>query len=106
MNANGQSAARMMTSIAHYMQQLPQDSEVWLVREETAAPKYSVYVLSGLDVLEFGEGKIGPIYGRPDIKVKFVSKQQVKGLAPDDHRLVLKLKDGVATQHVLPGRAL
>jgi hypothetical protein len=57
--------------------------------------------MSGIDVLEDGVGRIGPIYGRPDVKVKFVSKQDVEGLGPDAHRLVLELRDGVLTQAAL-----
>jgi hypothetical protein len=100
-NGNGESAAAMMKSIAEYMQRLPPDSEVWLIQVKSAALEYSEYVMSGIDVLEDGVGRIGPIYGRPDVKVKFVSKQDLEGVGPDAHRLVLELRDGVLTQAAL-----
>lgn len=104
LNANGESAAAILRSIAEYMKPLPHDSEIWLIQEKSTAPKYSEYVMSGFDVLEGGERRIGPVYGRPDVKVKFVSTQDLAGVGPDPHRLVLELKDGVVTEARLTAR--
>jgi hypothetical protein len=101
LDANGQSAAAMMTSITEFMQRLPSGGEVWLIRAKSEAPQYSEYVMNGLDVLE-SVSRIGPVYGRPDIKVKFVSRQALDGLQPDRQRLVLELRNGKLTEAMLP----
>jgi hypothetical protein len=102
MNANGEKAAALMASIAPYIQRLPQNGEVWLIREESAAPEYSIYVLSGLDVLEFGEDRLGPMNGRPDVNVKLVARRALQGLLSDGRQVVLELRNGSLTQVSLP----
>ena len=94
MNKNGNAAAGMLASLSQYMPGLPPSSEIWLIGGESSGPKYSVFVLNGLDVLEIGESNIGPVLGRPDVLVKFVSNDELRGLQPDSHRLVLELKNG------------
>jgi hypothetical protein len=102
MNNNGIAAARLLASISQYMQGLPEGSEIWLIGGESSGPKYSVFVLNGLDVLEIGESNIGPVLGRPDILVRFVSNESLLGLRPDIHRLILELRNGVLTPVGIP----
>lgn len=92
MDANGRAAARLVSDIAHYVKQLPANGEIVLTEEAQARPKYSVYVLNGLDVLEFGDRKLGAICGRPDVKVTILPKAGLRESVHNPARLVLELK--------------
>jgi hypothetical protein len=95
MDANGKAAASMMEAIARSMKTLPQNSEILLAQDDVPTQQYSVYVLNGLSVLWIGESRIGPIYGRPDVNVRIVSKRYLRGIRPNPHLLILELVDGV-----------
>jgi hypothetical protein len=105
MNANGEKAAALMASLAPYIQRLPHNGEVWLIRDDKTAPGYSIYILNGLDVLEFGEDRLGPMNGRPDVNVRIVPRGALTNAGRKDGRVVLELRNGSLAPAALPGGA-
>jgi hypothetical protein len=72
MAENGTRAVEMRDSIGRWVKEAPQGGEIVLVDEPSTAPRFSVYVLAGFDPVRFGEGKIGWLYGRPDVRVRLL----------------------------------
>ena len=95
MYKNGQTAAGMRATLSPYIEKLPPHSTVLLVRNNPPAPRYSVFLLNGLDVLEYGAPKLGPMYGRPDVDVRIVNGSDIPFIRADDHILILALQGGV-----------
>jgi len=91
MTENGRRAASMMASIAQFMTKLPPHSEILLVNAQGLRPEYSVFVLSGFDVLEFGTYKLGPLLGRSDVNVRIIEETDARKLEPQPNLLMLKL---------------
>lgn len=91
MALNGRRAARMIASIDGYLPTLPPGSEVDLVRAATGKPAYSVFVLNGFDVLDYGNIRLGAVLGRPDVKINIIEEDQARGLAANEHLLLLGL---------------
>jgi hypothetical protein len=60
----------MRDGLAPYIQSAPSNSDIVLIDTGGGGLKYSVYLLQGFDVLEFGAEKLGDIYGRPDVNVR------------------------------------
>ncbi len=96
MTLNGRRAAAMIATINSYLPTLPPGSEVDLIRAATTKPAYSVFVLNGYDVLDFGNIRLGAVLGRPDVKINIVEEDQAQGLTPNDHLLLLGLDKNLA----------
>jgi hypothetical protein len=69
MSTNGRQAGAIVAALTPFIKAIPKGGRVTLVQSPVERMKYSVYLLQGLDVLEFGVGRLGPILGRPDISV-------------------------------------
>jgi hypothetical protein len=91
MALNGRRAAVIMAGIEQYLHTLPRDSQILLVNPPGRGPEYSVFLLQGFDVVDIGTMRIGPIFGRPDVRVQVVEEAQVQGLEQRDNRLLLAL---------------
>ncbi len=89
MDANGKAAQALLARIGPRVMSMPPDSFVLLAETNPNPIKYSVYVLHGLDVLEFGDQHLGAILGRPDVKIQVVSREIAGKTAQDSHHLVL-----------------
>ncbi len=94
MDSNGQAAKRLVPEIVRYFPRLAYGGEILLTESPIPGPKYSVFLLHGLDVLEFGSERLGPIYRRPDVRVRIVPKAEILSLPPNPNRIVLELQDG------------
>jgi hypothetical protein len=104
MTLNGNRAAQMISTIDSYVRQLPPHSQVDLIRAATNAPAYSVFVLNGFDVLDYGNIKLGAVLGRPDVKIDIVEENQARGLTPNDHLLLLGLDKNSSIERYAPGK--
>ncbi len=91
MTQNGRSAALMMAVVAQFMKGLPANSEILLVNPAERKPEYSVFVLKGFDVLEFGTYKLGPLLGRRDVNVRIINEMDARELTPHANVLMLEL---------------
>lgn len=98
MALNGVRAARMIASISEYLPALPTGSEVDLIRAATNKPAYSVFVLNGFDVLDFGNINLGAVLRRPDVRINIVEEPAAKGLVANDHLLLLGLDQNSSVQ--------
>ena len=104
MTLNGRRAAQMISTIDSYVRQLPPHSQVDLIRAATNAPAYSVFVLNGFDVLDYGNIKLGAVLGRPDVRIDIVEEDQARGLTPNDHLLLLGLDKNSSIERYTPGK--
>jgi hypothetical protein len=91
MTQNGRSAASMMAVVAQFMKDLPANSEILLVNAAERKPEYSVFVLKGFDVLDYGTYKVGPLLGRRDVNVRIINKTDARKLTPQANVLMLEL---------------
>lgn len=71
----------MLTAIEAYLPALPSGSKVDLVRMPPASPSYSVFLLNGFDVLDYGNIQLGAVLGRPDIRIDLVDEERARSLA-------------------------
>ncbi|MBV8902623.1 MAG: hypothetical protein JOZ22_03230 [Acidobacteriia bacterium] len=91
MARNGRSAARIYTGLEPYLRTLPRGGEIVLVNTPDRAPEYSVFLLKGFDVVDLGNLRIGPIFGRPDVRVEVVDQARISRLPPRADRVYLGL---------------
>jgi hypothetical protein len=91
MASNGRSAALIYAGLQPYLQASPPDGEIVLVNPPDRAPEYSVFLLKGFDVVDLGNLRIGPIFGRPDVRVEVMDQSQIAGLPPHAGRVLLAL---------------
>jgi hypothetical protein len=91
MRQNGSRAASMMAAIAQFMKEVPPSGEILLVNTLDRKPEYSVFVLKGFDVLEFGTYKLGPLLGRRDVNVRIIEETDAQKRRPNANVLMLKL---------------
>ncbi|HWE51155.1 MAG TPA: hypothetical protein VG273_15290 [Bryobacteraceae bacterium] len=95
MRENGRRASALVSGLAPRIRSMPDGGHIFLVQPPGARLKYSVYLLEGFDVLEFGASRLGDIFGRPDVEVSIVEDQQARASSPDFRALLLGL-DGNA----------
>jgi hypothetical protein len=93
MDANGKAAERLLPAIQQYIDHMPAGGEIILAQLPVAEPRYSIYLLHGLDVLAIGCWHFGAIFGRPDVAVTLMPMEEAMALPPDRTRLMLELKD-------------
>lgn len=91
MAMNGKRAGVIMAEIQKYLPAMPPDSQIWLVNPPDRIPEYSVFLLKKFDVVDIGTLRIGPIFGRPDVRVEVVEEARAQGLARRRNRLLLGL---------------
>jgi hypothetical protein len=91
MALNGKRAGAIMAGIEQYLHTLPPDSQILLVNPPSRKAKYSVFLLNGFDVVDLGNLRIGPIFGRPDVRVEVVQESSVQGTEQRKNRLLLSL---------------
>jgi hypothetical protein len=91
MTLNGRRAGLIYAGLRPYLSTLPADSDIVLVNPPNRAPEYSVFLLQGFDVVDLGNLRIGPIFGRPDVRVLVVEESQVAGMERRRNRLFLDL---------------
>lgn len=91
MAMNGHNAALVYAGLQPYLRALPHNGEIVLVNPPNREPEYSVFVLKGFDVVDLGNLRIGPIFGRPDVRVEIVEQGRVATLAPREDRVLLGL---------------
>lgn len=102
MYANGKAAERLLPAIEQYIHHMPVRGEIILAQSPVAEPKYSIYLLHGVDVLAIGCWHFGAIFGRPDVAVTLMPMEEAVTLPPDKSRLTLELKDD-RLQPLAPG---
>ena len=102
MYANGKAAERLLPAIQQYIRHMPAGGEIILAQAPVAEPRYSIYLLHGLDVLAIGCWRFGAIFGRPDVAVTLMPMEEAMTLPPDRTRLMLELKDD-RLQPLAPG---
>lgn len=91
MALNGKRAAVIMAGIQRYLKTAPPDSQILLVNPPHRTPEYSVFLLKAFDVVDIGTLRIGPIFGRPDVRVQVVDEANVQGLERRKDRFLLAL---------------
>lgn len=95
MARNGRRAGIIYSAIARYLPSMPPDSRILLVNPPDRTPEYSVFLLKGFDVVDLGNLRIGPIWGRPDVRVELVEESEARSLESRKNRLLLRLdKEG------------
>lgn len=91
MARNGRRAAVIMAGIQQRLAALPRDGQILLVNPPDRGPEYSVFLLQAFDVVDIGTLRIGPIFGRPDVRVQVVEEANIQGLESRKDRLLLTL---------------
>ncbi len=104
MALNGRRAAQMIAGINSYLQNMPAGSEIDLVRTATAEPTYSVFVLHGFDVLDYGNIKLAAVLGRPDMRIDMVEENQLGNRRSNDHLLLLGLDKNGSVERYAAGK--
>ena len=94
MYANGKAAERLLPALQQYIDRMPRGGEIILAQSPVAEPRYSIYLLHGLDVLSIGCWRLGAIFGRPDVGVTLMPVEEAVTLPPDRPRLMLELRNG------------
>ena len=95
MRDNGRRATAILSTLVPRIRSLPEAGRIVLVQPPGERLKYSVYILEGFDILEFGAGRLGEIFGRPDVSVSIAEDQQILRSGSDGHTTLLML-DGNA----------
>jgi hypothetical protein len=91
MALNGRRAGAIMADIKGYLPTLPPDSRILLLNPPDRTPEYSVFLLKGFDVVDLGNLRIGPILGRPDVRVELIDESRGRNLERRKNRLLLAL---------------
>jgi hypothetical protein len=98
MAANGRRAAAIYMGINRHLPDLPQHSRVLLVNPDDRKPEYSVFLLKGFDVVDLGNLQIGPIFGRPDIRVELIDESNAREIEQRKDQLLLAPAPGGGVQ--------
>ncbi|HEX3683668.1 MAG TPA: hypothetical protein VHU83_14110 [Bryobacteraceae bacterium] len=91
MAQNGRRAGVIYAGIDRYLPALPPDSQILLVNPPNRIPEYSVFLLKGFDVVDLGNLHIGPIFGRPDVRVELIDESRARNVERRKNRLLLAL---------------
>lgn len=91
MALNGKRASAIYAGIDRFLPILPPYSRIFLVNPPHRIPEYSVFLLKGFDVVDLGNLQIGPIFGRPDVRVQLIEESQAEGMERRKDRLLLSL---------------
>ena len=82
MYANGKAAERLLCPPSgNTSHQMPAGGEIILAESPVAEPRYSIYLLHGLDVLAIGCWRFGAIFGRPDVAVTLMPMEEALTIA-------------------------
>ena len=98
MAQNGRRAAAIYAGIDQYLPGMPPHSRILLVNPDNRTPEYSVFLLKGFDVVDLGNLRIGPIFGRPDVQVVLIDKSEAHHLEQRKDQLLLALAPGGGVQ--------
>lgn len=104
MNGNGERAQALLGPLVQYIHQAPAGGDIVLTKDLNPLPEYSVYLLNGVNVLEFGCENLGAIFGRPDVRVHIEPKASLSSIAPHEPRMILELRDGSLKPLTAAGR--
>lgn len=91
MALNGRRAGVIYAAITRSLPAVPPDGRILLVNPPDRVPEYSVFLLKGFDVVDLGNLRIGPIFGRPDVRVELIEERRVRNLPPKKDQLLLRL---------------
>lgn len=91
MALNGRRAGVIYAGIDRYLPTLPPNSQILLVNPPDRIPEYSVFLLKGFDVVDLGNLRIGPIFGRPDVRVELIDELRARNVERRKNRLLLAL---------------
>jgi hypothetical protein len=69
---NGKQAASLYTQLAPIIKQTPQNAYMYLVNPQEQGPQYSVFLIKGFNVLEYGLLPIGRLLQRDDVAITIV----------------------------------
>lgn len=106
MARNGRNAGRIYASLQPYLRASPRDAEMVLVNPPGREPEYSVFLLKGFDVVDLGNLRIGPIFGRPDVRVVIAHESRIAEWPPRKNRLLFGLApDGGVEPYALQSHA-
>lgn len=75
---NGRRAGAIYADLDRILPALPLKSRVLLVNPGGRSPEYSVFLLKGFDVVDLGNLRIGPVLGRPDVRVELIEESQAE----------------------------
>jgi len=78
MALNGIRAGEIYSDIDRILPALRPYTRIFLVNSSDRNPEYSVFLLKGFDVVDLGNLRIGPILGRPDVRVELIEEPQVE----------------------------
>jgi hypothetical protein len=91
MAMNGRKAGLIYSGLQPYLRTAPRNGEIVLVNPPDREPEYSVFLLKGFDVVDLGNLRIGPIFGRPDVRVEVMEEARVAELPRRDNQVLLGL---------------
>jgi hypothetical protein len=94
MEENGTRATMLLDRIQPYAQKASQGSELLLVNPDAMSPEYSIFLMSGFNVLKEGESRINKVSNRNDIRVKIITERDFKGLQEDGQKALVLYLDG------------
>ncbi len=94
MNMNGRSASVLLEKIVPFVHSVPQGGTLILRNPPSDRPEYSVFLMNGFSVLEYGTNIVRSVSGRNDIQVWVVNDREYRELSNQQPQFVLRLVDG------------
>jgi hypothetical protein len=93
MKQNGRQATQLLACIQSEVDRIPVRGELLLLTPRSAKPEYSVFAMSGFNVLDTGLHRIKEVTGRSDFKIRLIGEKQLAQEAERQDVLILSSDD-------------
>src|SRR5581483_7879969 len=77
MQENGERATMLLDRLAPYFDQVPQNGALLLVNPRSSHAEYTVYLMNGFNMLQFGEADIKKLHAREDIDLAIIDESGI-----------------------------
>jgi hypothetical protein len=91
MNANGERSSLLLSRIIPYLEKIGKDDQLLLLDPTPDGVEYSVFLMSGFNVLDEGLNRINQLSRRADLRIKVISQSQIEPKQLPHDALILEL---------------
>lgn len=97
MKNNGTQATILLGQIQSYLQKAPKNGELVLLNPPDDREEYSVFLMNGFNVLQYGLNRIEQLAGRNDFEIKIMDRTNLDHTRLRHPSLILSLQGGMVS---------
>ena len=88
MRENGKKATGLIDKILPFVAKIPLDGTLLLLNPPSNEIEYSVFLIRGFSVLEYGLHRIKQLSQRNDIKITIIERPELRKIETERHRII------------------